>query len=71
MVWIKERKKIVLKKERVLEGPGSSDTGRAEGGSGGDEWRRSGQAWPQGRGLVDTGELGRGNRREMRAEGPE
>lgn len=35
MVWIKERKKIVLKKEWVLEGPGSSDTGQAEGGLGG------------------------------------
>ena len=43
MVWIKERKKIVLKKERVLEGPGSSDTRQAEGGLGGDEWR-SGEA---------------------------
>ena len=64
MVWIKERKKIVLKKEQVLEGPGSTDTGRAEGGSGGDEWRRSGQAGPQGRGLADTGELGRGHGKE-------
>ena len=44
MVWIKERKKNVLKKERVLEGLGSSDTGQAEGALGGDEWRGSGEA---------------------------